>query len=89
MARRTRGESMRHRPVSARMNEPLMRAMIVVASRCAEYNSPPTPREACAIAAEYARWHQFDRGNSVALIDAAEAYAEGVHASLSGELENE
>jgi hypothetical protein len=68
--------------------EPLMRAMIAVASRCAEYDSPPTPHEARTIAAECAREHQFDRGNSVALIDAAEAYAEGVHASLLGELED-
>jgi hypothetical protein len=71
------------------MDEPLMRAMIAVASRCAECNSPPTPREVRAIAAECAREHQLDRGNSVVLIAAAKAYAEGVHASLSGELENE
>jgi hypothetical protein len=71
------------------MNEPLMRAMIAVASRCAEYDSPPTPREVRMMAAECARGHQLDRGNSVALVDAAVAYAEGVHASLSGELEDE
>jgi hypothetical protein len=37
------------------------------------------------MAAECARGHQLDHGNSVALVDAAEAYAEGVHASLSDE----
>jgi hypothetical protein len=74
------------RRTATRMNEPLMRAMIAVASRCAECDSPPAPRGVRVIAAECAREQQFDRGNSVALIDAAEAYAEGVCASLSDEL---
>jgi hypothetical protein len=71
------------------VNAPLMRAMIAVASRCAECNSPPTPRTARAMAAECAHERQFDPSDSAALIDAATRYSEGVRTSLSSELESE
>jgi hypothetical protein len=67
------------------MNEPLMRALVAVAARCAERDVPPTPRDTRAIAEEVARERALGRRDAEALRDAAESYAASVCAELLGE----